>query len=283
MNKIGLIIWREFITRVRKASFLIMTILTPVLIAGGLVLAVYIGLQGSEHQHVLVEDPNHVIDIKLRDTDDVSFFVDNSAWSDSAFLKSHFTVWVRFTDEITYPTAELWYKDRPGFNATRAITNELEKAIELAKLDREGIDEEAYRRVRRPLTISMFDIDQGGVESLDQERAGIGFFFGYFMFIFIFLYGVQVMRGVMEEKQNRVVEVLISSVKPFQLMMGKIIGIALVGFTQFMLWIIITSTLVTVASAVIMKDKFDPQMLAQTPMTTQMQKQMEEQLGAKSA
>src|SRR5690606_3401481 len=280
MNKIGLIIWREFITRVRKASFLIMTILTPVLIAGGLVLAVYIGLQGSEHQHVLVEDPNHVIDIKLRDTDDVSFFVDNSAWSDSAFLKSHFTVWVRFTDEITYPTAELWYKDRPGFNATRSITNELEKAIELAKLDREGIDEEAYRRVRRPLTISMFDIDQGGVESLDQERAGIGFFFGYFMFIFIFLYGVQVMRGVMEEKQNRVVEVLISSVKPFQLMMGKIVGVAMVGLTQFLLWGFL-SLLLGFIGLGLAKDSISASAMQEA--TPQMTTQIQEQMGAGSA
>src|SRR5690606_18856785 len=186
-------------------------------------------------------------------------------------------------DILNTNTVLFYYKELPSLGVQRTISNELEKTFELAKLRGEAIDEAAYRRVRKPLVVKMFDIEKSGEESLEQERAGIGFFFGYFMFIFIFLYGVQVMRGVMEEKQNRIVEVLISSVKPFQLMMGKIVGIALVGFTQFMLWIIITSTLVTVASAVIMKDKFDPQMLAQTPMTTQMQKQMEEQLGAKSA
>jgi ABC-type Na+ efflux pump permease subunit len=85
------------------------------------------------------------------------------------------------------------------------------------------------------------------------------------MFIFIFMYGVQVMRGVMEEKQNRVVEVLISSVKPFQLMMGKIIGIAMVGFIQFVLWIAITSTLASVGSAVLLKDKLDPKAIATWP------------------
>jgi ABC-2 type transport system permease protein len=93
--------------------------------------------------------------------------------------------------------------------------------------------------------LKKFDIEKVGAPNRSNRSARcIGFFFGYFMFIFIFMYGVQVMRGVMEEKQNRVVEVLISSVKPFQLMMGKIIGIALVGFIQFMLWIIITSTMV---------------------------------------
>ncbi len=102
----------------------------------------------------------------------------------------------------------------------------------------------------------------------------IGFFFGYFMFIFIFMYGVQVMRGVMEEKQNRVVEVLISSVKPFQLMMGKIIGIALVGFTQFILWIVITGTLTVVGMSVLGADRYDPSELAQQGMTTEVRDQL---------
>ncbi len=99
------------------------------------------------------------------------------------------------------------------------------------------------------------------------------------MFIFIFMYGVQVMRGVMEEKQNRIVEVLISSVKPFQLMMGKIVGIALVGFIQFVLWIAITTTLVTAGSALLLKDRFDPEVMASTPMTTEVQGQLAEQAG----
>jgi ABC-2 type transport system permease protein len=102
----------------------------------------------------------------------------------------------------------------------------------------------------------------------------IGFFFGYFMFIFIFMYGVQVMRGVMEEKQNRIVEVLISSVRPFQLMMGKIVGVAMVGFTQFMLWIGITALMLVIGLAVLASSKFDPSVLAEGGMTTQVQEQL---------
>ena len=88
------------------------------------------------------------------------------------------------------------------------------------------------------------------------------------------------MRGVMEEKQNRVVEVLISSVRPFQLMMGKIIGIALVGFIQFVLWIVITTTLITVGSAILLHDKFDPKAVSEMQMTKQMQDQLGEQAGS---
>jgi ABC-2 type transport system permease protein len=107
-----------------------------------------------------------------------------------------------------------------------------------------------------------------------DAKAMIGFFFGYFMFIFIFMYGVQVMRGVMEEKQNRIVEVLISSVRPFQLMMGKIVGVAMVGFTQFMLWIGITALMLVIGLAVLASSKFDPSVLAESGMTTQVQQQL---------
>lgn len=280
MNKIALIIKREFLSRVRKPSFLIMTLLGPLLIAGGIMLIVYLGMQGSSDQHVLVVDTNGVIASKLNNAEKISFFVDDAAWDDSTFKASPYTVMVRFTEEITDPTALIYYKKLPNLGAQRTIENELEKAVELLKLRRAGIDEESYRRVRKNLISNWLDIEKTDQESLEQERAGIGFFFGYFMFIFIFLYGMQVMRGVMEEKQNRVVEVLISSVRPFQLMMGKIIGIAMVGFTQFVLWIVATTLLIGIGSAVLLKDRYDPSTLANTPMTAQVQKQLGEQASA---
>jgi ABC-2 type transport system permease protein len=274
MSKTSLIILREFITRVRKPSFLVMTLLGPLLIAGGLMLVVYLSLQGEDDQHVLVVDTHGVITSKLRGSDKVSFFVDRAAWDDSTFMASPYTVMALLTDEPTNPTVEFYYKQLPSMTAQRHVANELEKAFELLKLSGEGIDEEAYRRVRKPLTMRWKDITKDGQESLERERAGIGFFFGYFMFIFIFLYGTQVMRGVMEEKQNRVVEVIVSSVTPFQLMLGKIIGIAMVGLTQFLLWILVTSALVIGGSTLLLKDRFDPAALAKGPMTTQMQEQL---------
>ncbi len=266
MNKIGLILLREFITRVRKPSFLIMTILGPVLIAAGITLTVYLGMQDNKEHHVLVVDQAGIIGAKLQGSTDLNFFVDRTSWTDSAFKASPYTVMVEVNEDILNTNTVLFfYKELPSLGVQRSISNELEKTFELAKLRGESIDEEAYRRVRKPLVMKLFDIEQVGEESYEQERAGVGFFFGYFMFIFIFLYGMQVMRGVMEEKQNRIVEVLISSVKPFQLMMGKILGIAMVGFVQFILWIVITTTLVTAGSAMLLKDRMDPKALAETP------------------
>ena len=284
MNKIKLIIWREFITRVRKPSFLIMTILGPVLIAGGILLTTYLASQEATTHHVLVIDTEGVIGTRLRDTDDVKFLLDGQAWTDSAFKASPYTVRVNLLPNVlNVPQADLYYKSLPSEFAMGTIRNELEKAIEQAKLRDANIDKEAYDRVRKPLDLRKFDIEEVGTQSFAQERALIGFFFGYFMFIFIFMYGVQVMRGVMEEKQNRIVEVIVSSCKPFQLMMGKIIGIALVGFIQFILWIVMTTTMIGVGTSLIAADKFAPAQLAEQGMTTEVQAQLEKAQAGQAA
>ncbi|HOY28883.1 MAG TPA: ABC transporter permease, partial [Flavobacteriales bacterium] len=226
----------------------------------------------------LVIDQEGVIGTKLQDSESVKFFIDGQAWSDSSFKSSPYTVRVNLLPNVlNVPQADLYYKSLPSEFAMNTIRNELEKAIEQAKLRDANIDKEACDRVRKPLDLKKFDIEKVSTQSFAQERAVIGFFFGYFMFIFIFMYGVQVMRGVMEEKQNRVVEVLISSVKPFQLMMGKIIGIALVGFIQFMLWIIITTTMVGVGTSVLMADKFDAAALAEQGVTAEVQAELMKQ------
>lgn len=278
MNKIRLIIWREFITRVRKPSFLIMTVLGPLLIAGAIFGMAWIGTQENTSHQVLIVDTEGVIGSRLKDSENVTFFIDGHVWSDSAFKESPYTIRVNLLkDVLNDPKADLYYKTVPSEFAMNTIRNELDKAIELSRLNKENIDPEAFEKIRKPLDIDSFDIEKVGTQSYAQERAVIGFFFGYFMFIFIFMYGVQVMRGVMEEKQNRVVEVLISSVKPFQLMMGKILGIALVGFTQFILWIVITGTLTVVGMTVLGASQYDPAALAQQGMTSEMRDQLLEQ------
>jgi ABC-2 type transport system permease protein len=281
MNKIRLIIWREFVTRVRKPSFLIMTILGPVLITGAILAMAWIGAQEATEHQVLVVDAEGVIGRRLEDGRNVRFFLDGHQWTDSAFKASPFTVRINLLPGVLNdPRADLYYKSLPSEFVMNHIRGQLDKSIELARLQQASIDPEAFERVRRPLDIRSFDIEDVDNESFAQERAMIGFFFGYFMFIFIFMYGVQVMRGVMEEKQNRIVEVLISSVRPFQLMMGKIVGVAMVGFTQFMLWIGITVIMVVVGLALFASSGFDPAALAENGMTAQVEQQLLEQQGA---
>ena len=270
MNKIRLIIWREFITRVRKPSFLIMTILGPVLIIGVITLVVFLGLQESGMQNTLVIDKAHIVTGKLKDNDRVKFFYDQEEWTDSAFKASPYTIMVDVNEEIlTDNTIQLYFKELPSLTTQNIISTELEKVIEREKLRVNNVDPETYARIKTALKVHLFDIDKAGARNYDQVKAGIGFAFGYLIFLFIFLYGVQVMRGVMEEKQSRVVEVLISSVRPFQLMMGKIIGIAMVGLLQFLLWIGLTTALGSVGM-VAMKDKLADVAMQQSQATVGM-------------
>ena len=280
MNKIKLIIWREFITRVRKPSFLIMTILGPVLIAGGILLMAWIGTQEAVDHQVLVVDPEGVIGRKLEDSKSVRFTLTGESWSDTAFKESPFTIRVELLEgAVTFPPkAVLHYKTLPSEFAMNHIRGQLDKAVELAKLRKNGIDPEVYEKVRTPIDIKSIDFADLGRESFARERATIGFILGYFMLIFIMVYGMQVMRSVMEEKQNRIIEVLISSVKPFQLMMGKIVGVAMVGITQFLLWIIMTTIMVTVGLSIFASSKFDAASLAENGMTTQVQKELVQQV-----
>ncbi|MBL7962948.1 MAG: ABC transporter permease [Flavobacteriales bacterium] len=276
MNKIGLIIRREFLTRVRKPSFLIMTLLGPLLIAGGVTLAVYLGLQESGIQNVLVIDKSHLVTKKLKETDKVKFFYDHADWSDSTFKASPYNVMVDVNEEILVTnTIQLYYKELPSINTQRTIQAELEKVLEREKLRLNEVDPDTYARIKTALKMHLFDIDKEGRRSFDEVKAFIGLFFALLIYMFIFLYGVQVMRGVMEEKQNRIVEVLVSSVKPFQLMMGKITGIAMVGLLQFVLWVALTSGLATVGSAVLMKDRFDPAEVARLQGTAEVQAELQ--------
>lgn len=282
MGKIGLIIWREFITRVRKPSFLIMTVLGPLLIVGGIALVVYLGMQESGAQNIVVIDKAGLLTNKLKETDDIKFYYEPADMTDSVFKASPYSAMVEVNPLVLENnTIQLFYKALPSLSTQNYLSSEIEKLIEKEKLRVNQVDPEVYQRIKTALKVQLFDIDKAGKRSYDQAKAGIGFAFGYLIFIFIFLYGVQVMRGVMEEKQNRVVEVLISSVKPFQLMMGKIIGIALVGLTQFLLWILLTSVLTTVGMS-FAKDQISASALEQAgpQVSTQLQGQLGQGLEA---
>ena len=275
MGKIGLIIWREYITRVRKPSFLIMTFLGPLLIAGAVTLMVYFSLKESSEQLVLVVDKPQLLTDKLKDGKDIHFFYTQEEPSDSAFKAGPYTLMVDVNEEVlTTNTVQFFYKELPGIITQRYVQAEIEKVLEKEKLRVNAVDPEVYASIKTSLKLQLFDIDKLGEESKDQELAIVGFFLGYIMFFFVFLYAVQVMRGVMEEKTNRIVEVLISSVKPFQLMMGKIVGIALVGFTQFLLWIVLTGVLATIGSTVMVAGKYSGEDLAGQQMTVQMQEEL---------
>ncbi|MBK6341303.1 MAG: hypothetical protein IPF41_01610 [Flavobacteriales bacterium] len=145
MNKIRLIIWREFITRVRKPSFLIMTILGPLLIAGAVLAMAWVGMQEATDYKVLVVDQEGLISRRLEDNKALrlTFFLEGTAWTDSAFKESPYNIQVRLLEgSITEnPRADLIYKNKPSEFAKQWIRAELEKSLEISKLQKEGIDQ----------------------------------------------------------------------------------------------------------------------------------------------
>jgi ABC-2 type transport system permease protein len=134
-----------------------------------------------------------------------------------------------------------------------------------------GIDSETLDKIKPSLSVVSKELTiEGEKDSSSGAAMAVGFAAAILIYMSLFIYGIQVMRGIIEEKTSRIVEVIISSVKPFQLMMGKIIGIGCVGLTQFMLWIVLSASLMTVATTILFKDKVE-QVTSEMPMNKQVE------------
>jgi ABC-2 type transport system permease protein len=246
MHKIFIIIRREYLTRVRKKSFLIMTLLGPILMASVYVLPIYLTTLTDEVKVVQVLDESGAFVAQFRNTDEFIFTpVDKSfeqAKQDFAASGDYGLLYIPKT-ELSVPVTGIFYStQQPSVDITTHIKNVMKREVESLKLQSYGVDPEVLRGIQSSIVLSTIKIDEGGAEekSSMEISLGLSIFAALLIYLFIFIFGAQVMRGVIEEKTNRIVEVIISSVKPFELMMGKIVGVALVGLTQFMLWIVLT-------------------------------------------
>jgi len=260
MHKILLIIKREYITRVKKKSFIIMTILGPILMGALFVIPIWLATQEDEKTDVIVIDQSTLFNNTFPSKENLKFhFVkDMTLEQAQKQLDEDFYSAVLFIPEniINSNAAEIIYKKQPGFNTILFIQSTIENELESLKLSQAGIDKKTLADAKTDIKLRKSKYEGGVKESKNTELSMIvGMLGGFLIYFFIFLYGAQVMRGVIEEKTSRIVEVIMSSVKPFQLMMGKIIGIAMVGLTQFLLWIILTSTIVSVAKGILGADK----------------------------
>lgn len=253
MNTIRLIIQREYLTRVKKKSFIIMSVLGPVLIAAMIILPAILS-QWSEGtmNRVAVLDETGLFLGKFKNQKNIEFYPVHQALDSeketALYKKGDLLLYIPLT-QLSLPTkAQLFSTKQPGLNVMVYIKSVMKNVIENEKLKAEGIDPEVIKSAKAEIDLATIRVDKNGGEkkSYTEVEVGLSIFAGIMIYFFIFMFGAQVLKGVMEEKQNRIVEVIISSVKPFQLMMGKIVGIALVGLTQFMLWIVLTGFLLVV-------------------------------------
>ena len=248
MRKIWLIINREYLVRVRKKSFIIMTIVGPLLMAALLIVPTYLANETQELRTIAIEEDGFEFTNKIEDTDLLHF--SKIPTEEAILLKNNFSEGNYYAIlKIDRDNFTLYSDQQISLSVSKSIEKQLEKIIEHQKLKAAGIDLNILSKAESSVEITTKIISKDGNATNSQAEAsmGIGFICGILIYIFIFMYGTMVMRGVIEEKTSRIVEVIISSVKPFQLMMGKIVGVALVGLTQFALWILLTIAIASVA------------------------------------
>ncbi len=279
MNKILLVIKREYLSRVQKKSFIIMTILGPILMAALFIVPVFLSQMSDEVKKVMILDETGWFHGKFENSDQFTF---ENIYTDLETGKASLTeqggyalVYIPRT-EVAIPTSGMIYSNKQvNIDLKSYINNVMTKEVERQKLSAEIFKEinrnnpgalnmkgdsvtpesirssEIFKNIKTDITLTSIQIKEKGKEQKSYAEAsmGVGMFAGILIYFFIFLFGAQVMRGVIEEKTSRIVEVIISSVKPFELMMGKIVGVALVGLTQFMLWVVLTLTIVAVFQA----------------------------------
>lgn len=269
MNKIFLIVQREYLSRVRKKSFLVMTLLGPVLMA--LIMIVPLGLTMISHEKksFLVCDENGTLGRNLKNSENITFtYLPGDCKTAKVLLeKSDFggLIAIPAIEQDSKPIVQIISKENITIETQIFIESEIEKVLQLQGLEKLGISSEALESTAKDISVQVVRL-QNGQEGEYHAAAAMtfGLFFSVLIYLFIFLYGVQVMRGVIEEKTSRIVEVIITSVRPFELMAGKIIGIALVGLTQFAIWIVLTAGISLYVSNRFQINRFDKLNLAKT-------------------
>jgi len=265
MGNISTIITREYTSRVKKKSFILMTVLTPLIfVALFLVPVLIMGNQDKEFKKIaVIEDGSDLFKGVLKDRDDVDFeYIDNADINQlkGTFEEAGYYGILYISPVVTnVPQAvQLISKKQPPMDLLQYIERMLEQDIENKKLLAYNIEnlDEILKSVQTNVAVQTIRIDDAG--ETKETSTGISMVLAYIgaflMYMVVIMFGVQVMRGVFEEKNNRIVEVIISSVKPVELMMGKIIGIALVGLTQFSIWIILSFGILTVIQSKVLPD-----------------------------
>lgn len=251
MNKIKLIIQREYLSRVKKKSFIIMTILAPILFAGMMIIPGYLATMGDNDDKIIaVIDETNILDGSISNQEHLTFeYIENSSFESlkENFSKSgYYAILYIPTNILSVERVQLYSDKQTTMGVNSHISRELNSFLEKMKLANENVPLDILDRIDTNISVETMQWNSSGEEKASSAglASAIGYIAGFLIYMFIFMYGAQVMRGVMEEKSNRIVEVIISSVKPFQLMMGKVIGVAMVGLTQFILWVILTIVLI---------------------------------------
>jgi len=248
MNKIGLIVSREYFTRVKKRSFLITTLLVPIIIIGFYAAIIAIAVNGgsSDEEKIAIIDQANLFEGKIPEASTTIQLTEVKNETEKSFESKYKDlgysgyIFIAPFNIDSLPHLSLHSSSSMSITTMMGLEQILNKAIEDKRLKAQGIDPEKYAAISADVDLgNIIETKEGNKSSNAAVAYGVSFACGILIYMMMIIYGTQVMRGVTEEKTNRIAEVMVSSVKPFELMMGKILGIGAVGLTQFAIWIIL--------------------------------------------
>lgn len=250
LSNIGLIIGREYATRVKKKSFILLTVLTPLLMAALMFIPVLIALYSGEDKQVIsIVDNTGLLEGYFEDSGKTHYnFLPVETTQES--LKAGFDtfdsstlIYVSPLDSAGNAAVTAYSKEPLGIDTKSAVEEKISMALRDRKLQQLNIQDfdEIMGKVRSDVRVDAYTLTNEGKEKKDSVEIYmiIAYVLSFLIYMFVAIFGSMVMRGVIEEKTNRIVEVIVSSVSSFELMMGKLIGVALVALTQFAIWIIL--------------------------------------------
>ncbi|MFI3333281.1 MAG: ABC transporter permease [Rikenellaceae bacterium] len=261
MSNINLVIGREFSERVRKKSFIISTLLIPILmVLISVAPALIMQFSKGSLKEIEVIDHSGVIFENLNSNDEVTFHLTDLSLEEARANKEHFGVLYIGEDILTNNSnVRLYTNSASSIMLESSITSSIEEVIEAERLKEYEIENLSEILHNVEAKVSLQTIRNDAAESNETSSSsiaamGIGYILGFILYMFLIIYGAMVMSSVIEEKGSRVLEVLVSSVKPFDLLMGKIIGVALVAITQIAIWVVLMLSILTFVIPMVMPD-----------------------------
>jgi len=279
MNHLPLIIKREYLTKVRNKAFIIMTVLSPLIMIALIAVVAYLSqLNSSTERTISILDESGLVRDLFKDTENTKYNRLNSISLEEAKAQveekeEYGLLYVGQGESLdeTLASIKFYSKDTPSITLMEGIESRLERKFTDIKLQEQGVDLEKLKSSEVNINIGQESFQGEKTSKIDNVvKLIFGGLAGYMLFMFIIIYGNMIMRSVIEEKTSRIIEVIISSVKPVQLMLGKIIGTSLAGITQFIVWIVLGGILMTIVSAMLGIDMSS----VQTPQQELMQQAM---------
>ncbi|WOD43862.1 ABC transporter permease [Hwangdonia lutea] len=278
MNHLPLIIKREYLTKVKNKSFIIMTILSPIIMIALISVVAYLSqLNNNKTRVISVLDESEMVKDVFKNTENTTYHIlENMTLSDAKTIVKETANYgllhiEKFDDfDVLSKHIKFYSEESPSLSLISGLESKIEKKLTNLKLQQKGVDIEMIKASKINVNLAQESFEGEKTSKIDSVvKLIFGGLAGYLLFMFIIIYGNMIMRSVIEEKTSRIIEVIISSVKPVQLMLGKIIGTSLAGITQFVIWLILGGVLMAIVSAIFGID------MVQSPQQDMVQQAME--------